>query len=144
MPRYITGRILQKQVVGTFWGMGSIPLKEGDPLEKYPAAKYFRCTQEESEEIRRRAAAEHKGQSEYLRDAALHRKIPVFDEEVKRLLRNLQENELKIGINVNQVVRVCNSKKYISRADYEKLVECLERIMELRREIIDRLIYTSK
>ena len=112
-------------------------------MEKRTITKLFRCTEAESEEIRRRAEQERKSQSAYLRDAALGRKLPRFDKTTEELLHNLQENELKIGVNVNQAVRLCNSKKLVSRGDYERLTGYLNDLMELRLGLIRILEKTA-
>ena len=108
-------------------------------MEKYIVTRHFRCTQEESEEINRRAAKERKRASAYLRNAALNRNIPQLDENAAQLLKGLADNELKIGVNINQAVRICNTKKNVSRQDYENLTEMLKRIMEQRRKICELL-----
>ena len=58
-------------------------------------------------------------------------------------VKEFQENELKIGVNINQAVRLCNSKKNVSRQDYEKLTEMLLRILEYRKQLNDLLIKTA-
>ena len=58
-------------------------------------------------------------------------------------VKEFQENELKIGVNINQAVRLCNSKKNVSRQDYEKLTEMLLRILEYRKQLNDLLITTT-
>lgn len=133
MPEVKQRRILQTHVSITVW-------KEGEHLEKYIVTRHFRCTQEESEEINRRAAKERKRVSAYLRDAALNRNIPQLDGNAVQLLKGLADNELKIGVNINQAVRICNTKKNVSRQDYENLTEMLTRIMEYRRKICELLI----
>ena len=96
---------------------------------------HFRCSAEENQEISRRAEQEKKSISAYVRDAALNRNIPKLDEKSNGLLRELITNELKIGTNINQVVRLCNSKKLVSKSDYKKLLQYLEEIMALRKNI---------
>ena len=108
-------------------------------MDKRTVTKIFRCTQQESDEIERRAKLEKKTQAAFLRDAALNRNLPRFDENVMGLLRELQDNELKIGVNINQVVRLCNSKKLVSRADYERLTDYLKLLMQQRTQLMDRL-----
>ena len=100
---------------------------------------HFRCSAEENQEISRRAEQEKKSISAYVRDAALNRNIPKLDEKSNDLLRELINNELKIGTNINQAVRLCNSKKLVSRTDYEKLIQYLKELMELRRILINKL-----
>ena len=109
-------------------------------MEKYNVTVHFRCTPEEKEKIGELAAKEHKAKSAYLRDAALNRNIPKMDPDTTKILKELQENELKIGVNINQAVRLCNAKKSVSRDDYELLTDMLLRILEYRRKLSDLLI----
>ena len=112
-------------------------------MEKYNVTVHFRCTPEENEKNEALAAKEHKAKSAYLRDAALTRNIPKISPEAAGILKEFQENELKIGVNINQAVRLCNSKKNVSRQDYEKLTEMLLRILEYRKQLNDLLIKTA-
>ena len=104
-------------------------------MEKYTVTSHFRCTAQESEEIRKRAENEKKSTSAYLRDAALNRNVPEVDEKTREILKGLADNELKIGVNINQAVRICNTNKNVSREDYEKLTQMLVRILEYRKRI---------
>ena len=109
------------------------------PIRTKTIDLHFRCTPEENREISRRAEQEKKSISAYVRDAALNRNIPKLDEKTNGLLRELTANELKIGNNINQAVRLCNSKKLVSREDYEKLVQYLKELMVFRKEITKKL-----
>lgn len=109
-------------------------------MEKYIVTRHFRCTKEESDKINDLAAKERKSRSAYLRDAALNRNVPKVDERVAKILKQFQENELKIGVNINQAVRLCNSKKHVSRQDYEQLTSMLLQIMDYRKKMNDILI----
>ena len=130
-------RILQNHVEASFW-------KEGKPLEKYIVTKHFRCTKEEADLISEKAQKERKPVSAYLRDAALNRNLPVMDPKIEPILQKLQENELKIGVNINQAVRLCNAKKNVSRSDYETLTGYLKEIMKQRKELTGALIRLSE
>ena len=112
-------------------------------MEKYNVTSHFRCTKEESEEIKKRAENERKSTSAYIRDAALNRNIPDLNPEIAKILKTYRDNELKIGVNINQAVRICNSKQSVSRQDYEKLTGMLLRIMEYRKRLKDILIKTT-
>ena len=113
-------------------------------MEKYIVTKHFRCTKEENDAINARAAKERKAVSAYLRDAALNRRLPAIDPKIEPILKKLQENELKIGVNINQAVRLCNSKKSVSRSDYETLQGYLEKIMKLRGDLTAALSKLSE
>ena len=108
-------------------------------MEKYIVTKHFRCTPSESAVIDERAKKEKKKVSAYLRDAALSRSVPVFDERVYELLERLRFNELKIGYNINQAVKMCNTKKHVTSWDYEKLTSHLLELCRLREAFISQL-----
>ena len=112
-------------------------------MEKYNVTVHFRCTPDENEQIEALAAKEHKAKSAYLRDAALNRNIPKLNSETIKILKQFQENELKIGVNINQAVRLCNSKRNVSRQDYELLTDMLLRILEYRKRLNDLLIKSA-
>lgn len=113
-------------------------------MEKYIVTKHFRCTKEEADAITKKAKTERKMVSAYLRDAALNRSLPAIDPKIEPILKKLQENELKIGVNINQAVRLCNAKKNVSRSDYEALTGYLKEIMAQRKELIGALIRLSE
>ena len=105
-------------------------------MEYRTVVRHFRCTPEESREIEENARKEKKTPSAYVRDAALHRKIPALPAEAMELLEKLTFDELKIGNNINQAVRLCNSKKVVSVDDYRKLTDSLKILMDQRHEMI--------
>ena len=109
-------------------------------MDKKDVSIHFRCTKKEEEDIEQQAKMENKARSAYLRDAALCRNVPKLDPETKALLKQFQENELRIGVNINQAVRLCNSKKNVSREDYERLTNMLLRILKYRQMLNDLLI----
>ncbi|MCC8102224.1 MAG: MobC family plasmid mobilization relaxosome protein [Clostridiales bacterium] len=96
--------------------------------------KAFRCTDEEAAELSRQAEKNRLSESEYIR-----RKVFMLPQETNLLLQELKHYDLKIGNNINQVVRSCNSKKFISSYDYQKLVEYLEKLDEKYYELIRQL-----
>ena len=110
--------------------------KEIDLLEKYTVTRHFRCTKEESSLIDEKARNERKSPSAYLRDSALCRNIPSLDENTMQILKDLAANELKIGININQVARLCNTKKSVSLHDLNLLRDDLVLLLEERKQIV--------
>ena len=98
--------------------------------------KHFRCTPEEGRLIDEKAKEEHKTTSRYVRDAALTRNILRIPQKAQNVLEELRSNELKIGTNINQVARLCNTKGYVSRDDYVELRGFLVKLMTQRRDII--------
>ena len=104
--------------------------------ENQTVTKHFRCTPEESRLIDEKAKEEHKTLSRYLRDAALTRNQLKIPQKAQDVLEDLRANELKIGTNINQADRLCNTKGYVTRADYVELRGFLVKLMTQRRDII--------
>ena len=55
------------------------------------------------------------------------------------MLQRLTEQERRVGININQVVRSCNSKRFITREDYQLLVRYLEEIRRSYQQFCTQL-----
>lgn len=85
--------------------------------------KAFRCTEEEAAKIAEQAERNGLSESDYMR-----RKIFQLPPESSLALQELKSSVLKIGTNINQVVRSCNSRRFITNMDYQKLLELLEKI----------------
>lgn len=98
--------------------------------------KYFRCSRKESEEISKEAEAMKMTESAYMRYRILKTAKPRLPPEVTTLLEELKYYDLKIGININQIVRSCNSKKFITEKDYLALTKNLELLNEKYDAII--------
>ena len=113
-------------------------------MEKLTVIRHFRCSEAENKEIARRAEAERKSQSAYIRDAVLDRAEPSLPGEAVKALQELTYNELKIGTNINQAVRLCNSKKFVSSQDYRRLTNYLQMIMNQRLDMISLLNRMAK
>ncbi|MCD8012534.1 MAG: MobC family plasmid mobilization relaxosome protein [Lachnospiraceae bacterium] len=85
--------------------------------------KAFRCTEDEAAKIAEQAERNGLSESDYMR-----RKIFQLPPETNQLLVELKNSILKIGTNINQVVRSCNSRRFITNMDYRELAEYLEKI----------------
>ncbi|MCC8051902.1 MAG: MobC family plasmid mobilization relaxosome protein [Clostridiales bacterium] len=96
--------------------------------------KMFRCTPSEAEEITRMAAENKISESDFIR-----KKIFWLSPDTDELLTKLEHYDLKIGTNINQIVRSCNSKKFITNQDYKELVRLLENLVEKRYEVIRQM-----
>ncbi len=93
-----------------------------------------RYTEEESTIIREHARETHLNLSDYVRRKALW-----LPQEMAGQLDELNYEVHKIGVNINQVVRSCNSKNFVSKEDYRKLTRYLEQINENYCELIKEL-----
>lgn len=64
---------------------------------------------------------------------------PRLPPETDEMLRRLTEQERRVGININQVVRSCNSKRFITKEDYQLLVKYLEEIRRSYQQFYQQL-----
>lgn len=101
--------------------------------------KEFRCTQKEAEWITECAAKQNMKESTYMRYRLQKEQKIRMPPEVHTLLQELKYYDIKIGTNINQVVRSCNSKRFITQVDYRRLVEYLIQIDQKYQEILKRL-----
>jgi Bacterial mobilisation protein (MobC). len=88
----------------------------------------FRCTQEEKEKIIQGAKRYQVGISEYIRMEMLKKENRFFDPEVSQKLKDMNWEINKIGTNINQIARICNSKKFVSRKEIEGILKNLNLI----------------
>lgn len=97
----------------------------------------FRVTEEEYAEIQRRA--EHAGirnqnVSEYVRRQVLGDEYPYLRE---KLLRNMNYQIRKIGVNINQIAARCNSGIYLP-GDKRLLEEEMQTLQQLFTAFLDK------
>lgn len=88
----------------------------------------FRCTLEERQKIEKAAKEEKMTISEYMRMKVLKSENPRIPTEVMELLNDLKYQNAKIGTNVNQVARFCNSKQTAHFGDYQLLIKHLKKL----------------
>lgn len=95
----------------------------------------FRLTYEERENLRKMANRRKLSLASYIREKIFtpDKRLPA---EIEALLKDLKYNDLKIGTNINQVAKVCNSKQYASKEDYKKLMELHEELNRKRGEMV--------
>ena len=92
------------------------------------SVKKFRCTEEEVKFLEEKSAEKNISVSEYIRKKVFQNERFLIPAAVFDLLKKLNYYNLKIGTNINQVVRSCNSKKFITKEDYQLLVQYLEQM----------------
>lgn len=107
-------------------------------MEKKEIGFHFRCTKEEGARIRKAAKEEGITESEYLRRQAL-RETPRMPPEITQLLADLRLNDLKIGVNINQIARACNGKRFLTQSEYQRLVRYLVSIEERYQNLTEKL-----
>lgn len=108
-------------------------------MARLTCKKEFRCTAEEATWITECAEKMNMTESNYMRYRLQQQKKIRMPPEVNTLLQEMKYYDLKIGTNINQVVRSCNSKRFITQSDYQLLVEYLTLIDRKYQEILERL-----
>lgn len=108
-------------------------------MAKLVCKKEFRCTKREADWIAECAAKLNMKESTYMRYRLRKEQKIRMPPEVQTLLQELKYYDIKIGTNINQVVRSCNSKRFITQVDYQHLVEYLVQIDQKYQEILKRL-----
>ena len=101
--------------------------------------KAVRVTEEEAMQLARQAEQHRMTESGYMRRRLFYGSQPRLPPETNEMLRRLTEQERRVGININQVVRSCNSKRFITREDYQLLVRYLEEIRRSYQQFCTQL-----
>ena len=78
-------------------------------------------------------------ESGYMRRKLFYGSQPRLPPETNEMLQRLIEQERRVGININQVVRSCNSKRFITKEDYQLLVKYLEEIRRSYQQFYQQL-----
>lgn len=90
-----------------------------------------RLTDEEYEKFIKLVEKSKMSQQDYLLKAALKKKITVIEG-----IGNLVEQVRKIGININQVVKLSNENKYVTDSEVNKIIELLIDIWNLLNDFL--------
>lgn len=94
----------------------------------YTSLETFRITKEEKKELTQAATRYQVSKSEYIRMMVFAEDKKFFDPEISQALRDMNWEINKIGTNINQIVRACNTKKYVSKVDLSELKKFLNLI----------------
>lgn len=108
-------------------------------MKRLECKKDFRCTYDEAKQIAAQAEKMKISESQYMRYKILEKGKRRIPPEIEELLQELKFYDLKIGTNINQIVRSCNSKKFITKKDYEMLLENLTALNDKYSQIIQLL-----
>ncbi|MEF2594877.1 MAG: hypothetical protein U0N03_00620 [Lachnospiraceae bacterium] len=101
--------------------------------------KAVRVTEEEAMQLARQAEEYQMTESGYMRRKLFYGSQPRLPPETNEMLQRLIEQERRVGININQVVRSCNSKRFITKEDYQLLVKYLEEIRRSYQQFYQQL-----
>lgn len=98
----------------------------------------IRFTEQEYGQIQKEAARRRITTANYVREKLFepNKRLPP---ETDRLLKKLETDNIRIGTNINQVVRSCNAKQFITRMDYKALTELLAEMNRLYWENLEQL-----
>lgn len=98
----------------------------------------FRATEEESAEIRRKAAAAGMTVSRFLRTAAVNSQVVLYNTAD---LFGLRSDIRKIGNNINQIAMVVNSNRAVYQSDVRELKKQFSELSERLNEYLKPLSY---
>ena len=101
--------------------------------------KAVRVTEEEAMQLARQAEEYQMTESGYMHRKLFYGSQPRLPPETNEMLQRLIEQERRVGININQVVRSCNSKRFITKEDYQLLVKYLEEIRRSYQQFYQQL-----
>ena len=98
----------------------------------------FRATEEESAEIRRKAAAAGMNVSRFLRTAAVNSQVVLYNTAD---IYGLRSDLRRIGNNINQIAMVVNSNKAVYQSDVRELKKQFSELSEKLNEHLKPLSY---
>ena len=98
----------------------------------------FRVTEEESAEIRRKAAAAGMTVSRFLRTAAVNSQVVLYNTAD---IFGLRSDLRRIGNNINQIAMVVNSNRSVYQSDDRELKKQLSELSEKLNEHLKPLSY---
>ncbi len=98
----------------------------------------FRATEEESAEIRRKAAAAGMTVSRFLRTSAMNSQVVLYNTAD---LFGLRSDIRKIGNNINQIAMVVNSNRSVYQSDVRELKKRFSELSEKLNEHLKPLSY---
>lgn len=91
--------------------------------------KMFYVNEEENQKLKSKILTAYKNNfSDYAREMLLNGAVNVIDFEK---IKNLRYEVHKIGVNINQVVKLANENRAIFKEDIEKIIE-LQKELEAR------------
>ena len=108
------------------------------PKGKNMLRKHFKLTEETAKILAERSKAENMNESEYIRYLLLNQSEHPKSRELELEIMRLRNEINKIGVNINQIVKGCNSHLY-KEEDIGQLKKYLEEIVILQKMISNSL-----
>lgn len=112
------------------------PKKEKDQIRNI--AKNIRYSKEEWEIVQEKLKETGLGYSEFIRKSSLNAEIKSIDLEVIKAIRDVRNNLIKIGNNINIIAK--NSAMVTTAEEYDRHLSDLQKCRELARELSAELI----
>ncbi|MFQ6866235.1 plasmid mobilization protein [Blautia sp.] len=105
----------------------------------------FRCTEAEKKEIMEAAKKCGLPSSEFLRRKVFQKseKDLAASIQIEKMLKDLDWKLSKIGVNINQIARMCNSKKFVSRAEGEEIKKYMNLVSYYFSELLTAVLNTK-
>lgn len=103
------------------------------PKGKNVIRKHFKLTEETAKLLAERSKAENMNESEYIRHLLLNQSEHPISRELELEIMRLRNEINKIGVNINQIVKNNNSRRY-SENDKMDLAEDMEEIKTLLKQ----------
>lgn len=112
------------------------PKKQKDQIRNI--GKNIRYSKEEWEIVQEKLKETGLGYSEFIRKASLNVEIKSIDLEVVKAIRDVRNNLIKIGNNINIIAK--NSAMVTTAEEYERHLSDLQKCKDLAKELSTELL----
>lgn len=112
------------------------PKKQEDQIRSI--GKNIRYSKEEWEIVQEKLKETGLGYSEFIRKASLNVEIKSIDLEVVKAIRDVRNNLIKIGNNINIIAK--NSAMVTTAEEYDRYLSDLQKCKDLAKELSAELI----
>lgn len=112
------------------------PKKEKDQIRNI--AKNIRYSKEEWEIVQEKLKETGLGYSEFIRKSSLNAEIKSIDLEVIKAIRDVRNNLIKIGNNINIIAK--NSAMVTTADEYDRHLSDLQKCKDLAKELSAELL----
>lgn len=111
----------------------------GFNVKKKTCQVHFRCTDGEKEMIVQFSEKADLSISDYLRVAALQKKIRTNNKELLTTINTIIYSDNKLNTNINQIAHKLNSNNNISENDLLEIVNNLKLVAEKREKLFQQV-----
>lgn len=59
--------------------------------------------------------------------------------DLRQILEKLDTDSVRIGTNINQIARMCNTKKFVTRNDYKNATDLLKEMDAVYEKILEEI-----